>query len=85
MAFISPKSENVMNKLFASAIGGLLAMTLGCEGGAVAQGDALGSSITVALNFTQRADATTPAGERAFFACPLPTRLTIGACRPLQP
>ena len=33
-----------MNKLFASAIGGLLAMTLGCEGSAVAQGDALDRS-----------------------------------------
>jgi arylsulfatase len=33
-----------MNKLFASAISGLLAMTLGCEGSAVAQGDALDRS-----------------------------------------
>jgi len=33
-----------MNKLFASAIGGLLTMTLGCEGSAVAQGDALDRS-----------------------------------------
>ena len=33
-----------MNKLFVSAIGGLLAMSLGCEGSAVAQGDALDRS-----------------------------------------
>ena len=44
MAFISPKSENAMNKLFVSAIGALLAATLGCEGSAVAQGDALDRS-----------------------------------------
>ena len=39
----------------------------------------------VALHFSQRADAKKPAGERAFFARPLPTRLTIGAGRPLRP
>ena len=33
-----------MNKLFVAAIGGLLAMSLGCEGSAVAQGDALDRS-----------------------------------------
>ena len=41
MAFISAKSENAMHKLFVSAIGGLLAMTLGCDGSAVAKGDAV--------------------------------------------
>ena len=84
-AFISPKSEHAISTLFVSAIGGLLVMTLFCEGSEIAQGDPPRPSIPVALNFSQRADAEKTASERAFFARPLPTRLTIGACRPLRP